>query len=170
MKVSSAVPVGDPLRFRLIPVRAHKGYCLAEIVIQGVEGHSAYPETGASAILAAGRVLRELERLGKELEADSDPLFAPPFTTLNVGLIQGGKAKNVIAGGCTITLEWRPLPRQDRGHVLRLVEEACAKLSGGRIAIEVKPQRFDEGVSVPRDAAFARMVMSSGTVDCAGCP
>ena len=144
--------VGEPTR--MVPVLGHKGYCLAEIVITGVEGHSAYPETGASAILAAGRVLRELERIGRELEADADPQFAPPFTTLNAGLIQGGKAKNVIAGGCTITLEWRPLPRQDRQHVLRLVEAACAQLAVGRIQIAVNAQRFDTGVAVPREAAI----------------
>ncbi|HEX9578906.1 MAG TPA: acetylornithine deacetylase [Myxococcales bacterium] len=137
--------VGEPTR--LIPVLGHKGYCLLEIAVHGAEGHSAYPETGSSAILAAGRVLREIERIGAEMQSDADPLFSPPHTTLNVGLIQGGKAKNVIPGLCTLTLEWRPLPRQDLRRVLRLVEEACARL-GGRI--EVKPQRLDAGVLVSR--------------------
>jgi acetylornithine deacetylase len=137
--------VGEPTR--MIPVLGHKGYCLAEIRIHGLEGHSAYPETGASATLAAGRVLREIERIGAELAQEQDAQFSPPFTTLNVGLIAGGKAKNVIPGLCTLTLEWRPLPRQDLRRVLRLVEEACARL-GGRI--EVKPQRLDAGVLVSR--------------------
>ncbi|HEY6910093.1 MAG TPA: acetylornithine deacetylase [Myxococcales bacterium] len=148
--------VGEPTR--LIPVLGHKGYCLAEVSVHGAEGHSAYPETGSSAVLAAGRVLREIERLGDELRADADPLFSPPHTTLNVGLISGGKAKNVIPGLCTFTLEWRPLPSQDVRKVLRLLEEACARVAGGRLRIEVSAQRLDAGVAVPRDAELVRFL------------
>src|SRR5205807_6404704 len=53
--------VGEPTR--MIPVVGHKGYCLAEVTVRGAEGHSAYPETGASAIFAAARMLREIEGL-----------------------------------------------------------------------------------------------------------
>ncbi|MET0406460.1 MAG: M20/M25/M40 family metallo-hydrolase, partial [Cystobacter sp.] len=55
--------VGEPTR--LVPVRAHKGYCLAEVEVLGREGHSAYPDEGASAILRAGRFLQKLEVLAK---------------------------------------------------------------------------------------------------------
>ena len=151
--------VGEPTR--MAPVLGHKGYCLAEIRIQGVEGHSAYPETGASATLAAGRVLRELERIGAQLQAEQDPQFAPAFTTLNVGLIAGGKAKNVIAGLCTLTLEWRPLPSQDVRRVLLLVQEACARLSVGGIRIEVEAQRLDAGVAVPHDSQIVQFVQNA---------
>jgi acetylornithine deacetylase len=136
--------VGEPTR--LIPVLGHKGYCLAEVTVYGAEGHSAYPETGASAVLAAGRMLREIERLGEELQRESDGQFSPPYTTLNVGLIQGGKAKNVIPGSCTFTVEWRPLPSQDLHRVLRMLEEAAGRVAGGKIRVEVKPQRLDAGV------------------------
>ena len=46
--------VGEPTS--LTPIRAHKGYCAVEVVIEGVEGHSAYPDVGASAIHALGRL------------------------------------------------------------------------------------------------------------------
>ncbi len=148
--------VGEPTR--MTPVLGHKGYCLAEIVIMGAEGHSAYPETGASAIFAAGRLLRELEQVGIELQQDVDPLFAPPFTTLNVGLIAGGKAKNVIPGSCTLTLEWRPLPSQDVRRVLGLVEAACARVAGGGVRVEVRPSRLDAGVAVPRSSQVVQFL------------
>jgi acetylornithine deacetylase len=149
--------IGEPTR--MIPVLGHKGYCLAEVTVRGVEGHSAYPETGASAILAAGRVLRELERIAGELRRESDPAFAPPHTTLNVGLISGGKAKNIIPGICTLTVEWRPLPSQDPRSTLRLLEQACAGIEQERIRIEVATHRLDAGVLVPADSeivAFLR--------------
>ena len=101
--------VGEPTR--LTPVRAHKGYCAVEVVLTGVEGHSAYPDVGASAIHAAGRLFPELERIGEALRGESDAAFSPPHTTWNVGVIQGGKARNIIAGECRFTYEWRPHPR-----------------------------------------------------------
>jgi acetylornithine deacetylase len=137
--------IGEPTR--MVPIRGHKGYCLAEISITGGEGHSAYPDTGASAILAAGRILRELEELGVRLKGDPDPLFNPPYTTLNVGLISGGTAKNVIAGACKLTLEWRPVPGQDVKKVLGEVEAACARHTAGMIRCEVRPSRLDLGVA-----------------------
>jgi acetylornithine deacetylase len=142
--------VGEPTR--MIPVLGHKGYCLAQVDVHGVEGHSAYPDTGASAILAAGQVLREIELIADELRTAGDDQFAPPYATVNVGLISGGKAKNVIPGLCTLAVEWRPLPSQDPRQVLRLLEGACKGYSRGRTRIEVTPQRLDPGVVVATDS------------------
>ena len=40
--------VGEPTSLR--PMRAGKGYCLAEVTIRGREAHSAYPSLGSSAV------------------------------------------------------------------------------------------------------------------------
>ncbi|HTO98792.1 MAG TPA: acetylornithine deacetylase [Myxococcales bacterium] len=148
--------VGEPTR--MIPILGHKGYCLAQVSLTGAEGHSAYPETGASAILAAGQLLREIEKIGDELRTAADPDFAPPHATLNVGLISGGKAKNVIPGSCEMTVEWRPLPSQDPRQVLRLLEGAARSLSLDRIRISVAVQRLDAGVAVPREAEIVQLL------------
>ncbi|HZR09492.1 MAG TPA: acetylornithine deacetylase [Myxococcales bacterium] len=148
--------IGEPTR--MTPVLGHKGYCLAQVTVKGAEGHSAYPETGASAILAAGRLLVEIERIANELRFGADPEFAPPYATLNVGLISGGKAKNVIPGACELTVEWRPLPSQDPKQVLRLLQGASKSLSVERIEISVATQRLDAGVVVPRDAEIVRFL------------
>jgi acetylornithine deacetylase len=155
LKVRHAI-VGEPTR--MIPVLGHKGYCLAEVRVRGVEGHSAYPETGASAILAAGRVLREIEAAAQELSREQDARFSPPYTTYNVGLIQGGKAKNIIPGECTLTVEWRPLPGQDVRRALQLLEQACARATSGRVSAEVQVQRMDQGVAVPADSPIVRFL------------
>jgi acetylornithine deacetylase len=144
--------VGEPTR--LIPVLGHKGYCLAEVIVRGAEGHSAYPETGSSAIFAAARMLREIEAIAAGLQHERDEQFSPPCTTLNVGLIQGGKAKNVIPGSCTFTLEWRPLPSQEPEHVLRRVQEAAAKLGN----VEIRTQRLDRGILQARNSPLVEFL------------
>lgn len=155
LRVKHAI-VGEPTR--MTPVLGHKGYCLAEVRVRGAEGHSAYPDTGASAILAAGRVLREIESAQAEIAQEQDPRFTPPYTTYNVGLIQGGKAKNIIAGECTLTVEWRPLPGQDVRRGLELLEQACARISAGRVSVEVKAQRLDQGIAVPETTPLLRFL------------
>ncbi|MDQ3819223.1 MAG: acetylornithine deacetylase [Acidobacteriota bacterium] len=114
--------VGEPTSLQ--PMRAGKGYCLAEIVLRGREGHSAYPALGASAIFRAARLVSRIERISEELRLDEREGFDPPHTTLNVGIIGGGTAKNIIAGECRFTLEWRPVPGQRPEHLLDLIEAA----------------------------------------------
>jgi acetylornithine deacetylase len=151
--------VGEPTS--LVPVRAHKGYCAVEVEIGGVEGHSAYPEVGASAIHATGRLFAALEEIGAELKRQPDPAFDPPYTTWNVGVIQGGKARNIIAGQCRFSYEWRPLPGQDPRRALRLLEEACQRLvdaSGGRLTAAVSPLRTDAAAVTPPEAEIVRFL------------
>ena len=155
VRVKHAI-VGEPTR--MIPVLGHKGYCLAEVRVRGAEGHSAYPETGASAIFAAGRVLREIEAAQAELSREQDARFSPPYTTYNVGLISGGKAKNIIPGECTLTVEWRPLPGQDVRKALGLLEAACARVTLERVRVEVVAQRLDQGIAVSADSPVVRFL------------
>ena len=102
--------VGEPTSLQ--PMRAGKGYCLAEITVRGREAHSAYPQIGASAIFRAARLIGRIEQIADELKHDQRAGFDPPYTTMNVGLIEGGTAKNIIAGECRFTLEWRTIPGQ----------------------------------------------------------
>ncbi len=118
--------IGEPTGLR--PVCAGKGYALAEIVVRGKEAHSAFPARGRSAIFDAARVVTALEKVAKKLEAKKNRAFDPPFTTLNVGLIQGGTAKNIVAGECRITVEWRPVPGQAGDWAAELIREALAGL------------------------------------------
>ncbi|WP_434389825.1 acetylornithine deacetylase [Melittangium boletus] len=151
--------VGEPTMLR--PVRANKGYCLAEVEVLGKEGHSAYPATGASAIFRAGRFLQLLEELALgALCEDRDETFDPPFTTVNVGLIQGGKAKNVIPGACRFTVEWRPIPGQPAERVAQALEHIRQELMRREPGFEARVNvvRMDAGVATSADAEVVRFV------------
>src|SRR5512138_1850352 len=151
--------VGEPTR--LTPVRAHKGYCAVEVQIEGVEGHSAYPEVGASAIHAMGRLWPEIERIGETLGRETDGAFSPPHATWNVGVVKGGKARNIIAGECRFTYEWRPLPGQDPRRALRLLEDACIRLArsyGGNLSVHIAPLRTDAAAVTPEEAEVVRFL------------
>src|SRR4030095_4407676 len=150
--------VGEPTSLQ--PMRAGKGYSLAQVTVKGREAHSAYPAFGVSAIIKAGHLLNRLERIGKELEAEQHNAFEPPFTTLNVGLIHGGTAKNVIPGECNMTLEWRPIPGQASTRVLDMLEAAIQdeRKVDSTLSCEVEPIRADQGFETNADSPLVALL------------
>jgi acetylornithine deacetylase len=151
--------VGEPTS--LVPMRAGKGYCLAEIIVKGREGHSAYPALGASAIFRAARLIKSIERIAEELQTrDRQEAFEPPYTTLNVGLMRGGAAKNIIAGRCAFTLEWRPVPGQRAEYVIELVRAAIEdeRTRDADFECEVVVGRLDESMETPAGSELVRML------------
>jgi acetylornithine deacetylase len=79
---------GEPTENQL--ALGSKGALRFEIVARGQMAHSAYPELGDSAI---EKLLNALERIRK-LPLSVDPILGP--STLNIGVIRGGRAPNVI--------------------------------------------------------------------------
>lgn len=148
--------VGEPTSLQ--PMRAGKGYCLAEVTVRGREGHSAYPHLGASAIMRAARLITRVERVAEELKADAHAAFDPPHTTLNVGLINGGTAKNIIAGECRFTLEWRPVPGERPERVAELVRREAEGLRAGDedFIYDLEVTRLDGGMETGTDAPLVR--------------
>src|SRR5947209_5214228 len=148
--------VGEPTSLR--PIRAGKGYCLADVRVRGREGHSAYPHLGASAIMRAARLITRVEKIADELKRDAHEAFDPPFTTVNVGTVAGGTAKNVIAGECRFTLEWRPVPGQRPEHVAELVAREIEDLRADDADFEcdVQVTRLDAGMETREDAPLVR--------------
>jgi acetylornithine deacetylase len=150
--------VGEPTGLQ--PIRAGKGYCLAEVLVRGREGHSAYPALGKSAIFRAARLITHLESIAEELKAERREEFDPPHTTLNVGVVTGGTAKNIIAGQCRFTLEWRPVPGQGASHVLDLLR---ARIEDERARdkdfdCDINVLRIDEGMETPADSMLVSML------------
>jgi acetylornithine deacetylase len=68
-----------------------KGALRYQVAATGKMAHSAYPELGDSAIHKLIDALAEIRRI----ELPTHPLLGP--STLNIGLISGGRAPNVIA-------------------------------------------------------------------------
>ena len=150
--------VGEPTSLQ--PIRAGKGYSLAQLTVKGREAHSAYPAFGVSAIFKAAHLLTRLEQIAKALEEDQHSSFDPPYTTLNVGLIQGGTAKNVIPGECKLTLEWRPVPGQRSHRVLEMLEAAIKeeRHADPTFACEIEPIRADQGFETNADSPLVGLL------------
>jgi acetylornithine deacetylase len=80
---------GEPTDNRL--ALASKGALRVELRAKGRMAHSAYPELGESAIDKLVSALHDIMALPLPVEPEIGP------STLNIGLIEGGRAPNVIA-------------------------------------------------------------------------
>lgn len=105
-----AVLVGEPTLMQVAD--AHKAIATYRTTVHGHEAHSSKPHLGANAIETACDLVTELYRLAVELVAAGDPSgrFDPPFSTIQVGTIHGGTARNILAKQCVFHWEFRSLP------------------------------------------------------------
>lgn len=112
-----AAIVGEPTGLRIIA--AHKGCYEYTTTITGRQGHGSLPDDAVNAVEHGARFVARLLELRAELAAaaPADSPFDPPATTLNVGTMTGGTARNIVAGRCTIQWEVRPVCRTDADHV-----------------------------------------------------
>jgi acetylornithine deacetylase len=118
---------GEPTENRI--ATASKGALRVELTARGKMAHSAYPELGESAI---EKLLAALERLRK-MELPVNPEVGP--CTLNIGLIEGGRAPNVIPDHARAQLLYRLVGPSD---VLRKqIAEQVAGIAEAEFVLEI---------------------------------
>ena len=114
--------IGEPTELQ--PVLGHKGKLGVRCEVQGAACHSAYAPQGVNAIEYAAKLIHHLTLIGQRLAAPEhhDARVDPPFTTVQTGLIQGGRALNIVPADCTFDFEVRTLPQDDAQEVARELE------------------------------------------------
>jgi acetylornithine deacetylase len=126
-----AAIVGEPTSLEVVD--AHKSVVTFTTTVHGFEAHSSKPYLGASAVMTAADLIGELNRIADEMMERGDPSgrFDPPYTTVHVGVINGGTARNIMAKTCSFHWEFRGLPSLDPKEIPnrldRFVEDVALK-------------------------------------------
>lgn len=102
--------VGEPTQLKT--VLGHKGKQSWRAHLTGRAAHSAMPGTGINAISLAAMLVRAIDAQASRQErlGTKNPAFMPPVSTMQVGLISGGSALNIVPDTCSIDFEVRNLP------------------------------------------------------------
>jgi acetylornithine deacetylase len=118
-------------------VNAHKSAVTFATEVTGHEAHSSLTHHGVNAILVAGELLSEIGRIREDLIAAGDPTqrFDPPYSTVHVGVIEGGTAKNIIPRRCAFQWETRLLPTADPAYVPQRFEAFAQRLEPAMRAV-----------------------------------
>ena len=105
-----AAIVGEPTMMQVAD--SQKSIATYLTTVHGHEAHSAKPALGANAVEFGCELVGELYRLHGELGqlGDGGGRFDPAQSTIHVGTITGGTARNILAKSCTFHWEFRGLP------------------------------------------------------------
>ncbi|MBZ9668468.1 acetylornithine deacetylase [Mesorhizobium sp. B3-2-1] len=151
------VIVGEPSGMRA--VRGHKGKAAARVIIKGRSGHSSRPDLGLNAIHAMSEVLAAAVSEAEQLtHGPFNPVFEPAYSSLQAGVIAGGRSVNIISDSCTLDLEARAIPGVDPASLLAPVKARAEALAAGGFRIEWAPMSAYPALSLPQDASLAALL------------
>jgi acetylornithine deacetylase len=163
--------IGEPTELK--PVLGHKGKLAMRCQVKGAACHSAYAPYGVNAIQYAARLISRLEAIGEDLARPElhDSRFDPPFSTVQTGVIKGGRALNIVPAECEFDFEVRALPGFDAQQVADELEtyaqsELHPKMQAVQpdAAIRFQPLSAYPGLATPRLLAFLSGSEAFGTV------
>ncbi len=126
---------GEPTQ--LVPASGAKGILALKLSVEGKACHSAYPELGKNAVHVLVSALARL--LSAELP------FLPEFgqSTVNVGLVEGGVAPNVLAPAASATVLIRlGAPADD-------VLQKTKQILGDEVQIEITSKSDPHRIHLP---------------------
>ena len=129
-RAPAAAVVGEPTMMKI--VAGHKAGFEATTDFFGVAAHASDPRAGVNAAFFAARFVCEIEAMALECARRPRPRsdFEPPYSTLSVGVVAGGVARNMLPQTCEVAWEYRPLPDEDAAAAVARIEKIVARLDG----------------------------------------
>ncbi len=165
--------IGEPTELK--PVLGHKGKLAMRCQVQGAACHSAYAPYGVNAIEFAAKLIGKLGDIGEALAlpAHHDARFDPPFSTVQTGVIKGGRALNIVPAECEFDFEVRALPGFEAQAVADQLQtyaeaELLPRMRKVNAASDIRLQPLSAypGLATSADSEAARLVaLLSGSED-----
>jgi len=168
----SVTIVGEPSMMGA--VTGHKGGQGFNVHVRGFEVHSSLMHTGVNAIMYGAKLIEWANEMNAENRAkEAGPVaatFEPPWTTVHVGVIEGGTAHNITALDCRFGLDFRIVPDENRddwiarfkAKVAEVEAEMQAVVPESHIALH---EKFYVPGLMPEDASEAEALVRQLTGD-----
>ncbi|WP_153099682.1 acetylornithine deacetylase [Paraburkholderia hayleyella] len=149
--------IGEPTGLK--PVLGHKGKLAMRCQVKGHACHSAYAPYGVNAIQYAARLVGHLEEIGERLAgpAHHDERFDPPFSTVQTGMIKGGRALNIVPAECEFDFEVRALP----GFNSQQVADDLRQFAEKELLPKMQAAKPDTGISLKELNSYPGLATSA---------
>jgi acetylornithine deacetylase/succinyl-diaminopimelate desuccinylase family protein len=108
--------LGEPTGLKLMLGNRGRGEIVVEV--RGTPAHAATPLKGVNAIKVASKIVEKLSTLERGF-GKSHPLLGR--NTATVTMISGGVKSNMVAGRCTLTIDFRTSPKTSLEGLLKTV-------------------------------------------------
>ncbi|MCF7790863.1 MAG: ArgE/DapE family deacylase [Victivallales bacterium] len=121
---------------------AEKGRVSIEITSIGKQAHGSTPNRGVNAIYMMSSLIEEIRKM--KLEYKEHPMLGHP--TMNLGMINGGAATNIVPGKCTIGIDCRIVPGMSEEQLIKQLKECTEKIENGKFEIKVIDSSRPHGI------------------------
>jgi len=148
--------IGEPTELK--PVLGHKGKLAMRCQVKGAACHSAYAPYGVNAIEYAAHLIGRLGQIGAQLARPEhhDVRFDPPFSTVQTGVIKGGRALNIVPAECEFDFEVRALP----GFNAHKVADELQTYAEAELLPKMRAVQPDTGIRMQALSAYPGLATS----------
>ena len=124
--VPKNIIIGEPTDN--VPIYGTKGVLELEIEFYGIKCHSSTPEKGINAIYECIDFIKEMkDYYENEIKNIRNNNFEIPYTTMNIGMIQGGETVNSVPGKCKVTIDFRIANGNDISLIMKKINQLLKK-------------------------------------------
>jgi len=158
--------VGEPTSMQVVHVT--KGSVWATLTASGISAHSSQPEKGDNAILKLSRALLDLQEiLAPKLAAYTDDILG--HSTMNIGVISGGLAANIVPNLATAQIDIRQTPSlYSAGGALQILRETIAEL---RLPLDIIYAHENPPMETDADNPYIQKLLATNSkIQLAGAP
>lgn len=144
--------IGEPTGFQVCV--ANKGYAGYRTHVKGKSAHSSRPDLGVNANCIAAKIITFVEKLNTQ--------YMLSGTTLNTGVISGGKERNSISDMAYIDWEVRYAAAEHKEFILTQIEAFCRQLKEDYEGAVITTDVFETLPAFVRadNSCFAAMIQS----------
>ena len=110
--------IGEPTNNETI--NASKGLLELKITFKGISAHSSKPEEGINAIEKFIKFIDNLQNYYNDLKTET---IDSKYTTMNIGVINGGRAINIVPDNCEVLIDFRTVHKNHNENIIKKVNE-----------------------------------------------
>jgi acetylornithine deacetylase/succinyl-diaminopimelate desuccinylase len=161
-----AAIVGEPSEMEI--ALAERGGAFVRAIARGKAAHGSQPHLGVNAIVSMSRFLL---RLGEVLPDREHPLVGRP--TVNVALVAGGSAPNVVPDNCEVEIDRRTIPGEtDPDQVLAPFRRLASALHEQHPEVDIVTsiKEWAEAAEAPADSAIGTVARDAVATETGAVP
>ena len=158
--------IGEPTNLGV--AIGHKGKCALHVEFVGRSVHSALAPTGTNAIYLASEFIEAVKALQAELKQTGrrDHAYDIPYSTVHVGILNGGTALNIVPASATIDFEIRHVAEDAPQALIERLHEAAQNIvtrsrnNGSEADVHFEVVNQYPGLDTPEDADIVDFLTS----------
>jgi len=126
--------IGEPTNNEIVV--GSKGLMEYKISFKGINAHSSTPAKGKNAIMEAVSFINELNAFYEnDIKKIQNENFEIPYTTMNVGVINGGSAINSVPDYCEFLVDFRTIDKEIEEYIIKKINKLKEKYNANVIEL-----------------------------------